>query len=102
MVFDTDGSIIPCASLQGGEMAYGSVTGGIDFVAESQMLSRKFPVRCVKECELLPICMGGCRLQALGRGDEFSGVDCQYDALRLVLDEHLTRKAAQALAGQGK
>ena len=29
-VFDTDGSIIPCPSLQGGEMAYSNVFNGID------------------------------------------------------------------------
>ncbi|MDY6951537.1 MAG: radical SAM protein, partial [Thermodesulfobacteriota bacterium] len=70
-VFDTDGSIIPCPSLQGSEMAYGHVDTGIDFVAESQLLKRALPDRCLKECELLPTCMGGCRLQALTNQNDF-------------------------------
>jgi uncharacterized protein len=101
IVFDTDGSIIPCGSLQGGEMAYGSAASGIDFVAESQLLQRRFPEKCLNECEILPICMGGCRLQSLGRGGDFNGVDCQYEVLELVLREHVLGKAAQALAGTG-
>ena len=72
LVFDTDGSIIPCPSLQGGEMAYGNVLTGIDFVAESQLLNRKLPDQCLNQCELLPLCMGGCRLQALTRHNDLT------------------------------
>lgn len=101
IVFDTDGSIIPCGSLQSGEMVIGNVATGIDFVAESQVLERKFPDRCTRECEILPICMGGCRLQSLAKNGDFSSVDCLYDAIRLSLDEYLRRRSAQTLAGKG-
>jgi radical SAM protein with 4Fe4S-binding SPASM domain len=62
LVFDTDGSIIPCPSVQGGEMAYGHVSRGVDFTAESQLIHRRLPDRC-QRCELLPMCLGaaGCR-----------------------------------------
>ncbi|MDY6838761.1 MAG: radical SAM protein [Thermodesulfobacteriota bacterium] len=92
-VFDTDGSIIPCPSLQGSEMAYGHVNTGIDFVAESQLLKRALPDRCLKECELLPTCMGGCRLQALTNQNDFGGADCHYDTYRLLLEEYIREKA---------
>ena len=99
-VFDTDGSIIPCPSLQGGEMAYGNVSTGMDFVAESQLLNRKLPDQCVNRCELLPICMGGCRLQALTRQNDFNGIDCHYQIYRLLLEDYIRNKAAAALSGK--
>ena len=93
-VFDADGSIIPCPSLQGGEMAYGHVTTGIDFVAESQLLKRRLPERCLEECPILPICMGGCRLQALVQGEGFNGIDCHYDTYRLLLEAYIRERAS--------
>ncbi|MDY6950601.1 MAG: radical SAM protein [Thermodesulfobacteriota bacterium] len=92
-VFDTDGSIIPCPSLQGSEMAYGHANTGIDFISESQLLKRALPDRCLKECELLPTCMGGCRLQALTNQNDFGGTDCHYDTYRLLLEEYIRGKA---------
>ncbi len=100
-VFDTDGSIIPCPSLQGGEMAYGNVLTGIDFVAESQILNRKLPDQCLNQCELLPVCMGGCRLQALTRHNDFNGIDCHYDTYRRLVEDYLLATAAAALSPDG-
>jgi uncharacterized protein len=100
-VFDTDSSIIPCPSLQGGEMAYGNVLTGIDFVAESQLLNRKLPDQCLSQCELLPLCMGGCRLQALTRHNDFNGIDCHYDTYRSLLEEYIRTKAFAALSQDG-
>ncbi len=97
ITFDTDGSIIACASLQSGEMVYGHVTKGFDFVAESQLLPRKFPERCITACALLPRCWGGCRLNALARGEDFNGIDCQAEALWLILEEHIKQQALAAL-----
>jgi radical SAM protein with 4Fe4S-binding SPASM domain len=88
-VFDTDGSVIPCPALQGGEMAFGSVTTGIDPVAESQLLTRRLPDKCLNKCELLPACMGGCRLQALSHGGDFNGADCHYDTYRRLVEEYI-------------
>jgi uncharacterized protein len=101
LVFDTDGSIIPCPSLQGGEMAYGNVLTGIDFVAESQLLNRKLPDQCLNQCELLPLCMGGCRLQALTRHNDFNGIDCNYDTYRSLLEDYIRTKAFVALSQDG-
>ena len=100
-VFDTDGSIIPCPSLQGGEMAYGNVLTGIDFVAESQLLNRKLPDQCLNQCELLPLCMGGCRLQALTRNNDFNGIDCHYDTYRRLLEDYIRETAFAALSQDG-
>jgi len=99
-VFDTDGSIIPCPSFQGGEMAYGNVLTGIDFVAESQLLNRKLPDKCLNQCELLPLCMGGCRLQALTRQSDFNGIDCHYQIYRRLLEDYIRDKASAALYGK--
>lgn len=96
-IFDTDGSILPCPSVQGGEMAYGHVTKGIDFVSESQLLKRNLPDRCLNECELLPICMGGCRMQALVHQNDFAGVDCHYDTYRVFLEDYVREEASVAL-----
>ncbi len=96
-VFDADGSIIPCPSLQGGERAYGHVTTGVDFVAESQLLQRKLPDRCLNECPILPTCMGGCRLQALVKGDGFNGIDCHYENYRLLLEAYIMGRASAIL-----
>jgi uncharacterized protein len=96
--FDTDGSIMACTSMQSGEMVYGHVSTGIDFVEESQLLQRKYPEKCLKSCALLPRCWGGCRLNALARGEDFSSVDCQEEVLRLILEEHIRRKALAALS----
>ena len=98
ITFDTDGSIMACASLQSGEMVYGHVTKGFDFVAESQLLPRKFPEKCLTNCALLPRCWGGCRLNALARGEDFNGIDCQAEALWLILDEHIRQQALAALS----
>jgi uncharacterized protein len=96
-VFDTDGSIIPCPSLQGGEMAYGHVRKGVDFVSEAQLLKRRLDERCLNECELLPICLGGCRLQALVNHKDFAGIDCQYATYRVFIEDYIKEKAAAAL-----
>lgn len=101
LVFDTDGSIIPCPSLQGGEMAYGNVLTGIDFVAESQLLNRKLPDQCMNQCELLPLCIGGCRLQALTRHNDFNGIDCHYDTYRSLLEDYIRAQASAALSQDG-
>ncbi|MCK4389907.1 MAG: radical SAM protein [Desulfobacterales bacterium] len=92
-VFDADGSIIPCPSLQGGEMAYGHVTTGVDFVSEAQLLKRTLPDRCLNECSLLPICMGGCRMQALVHQKDFNGIDCHYETHRFFLEDYIREKA---------
>ncbi|MFH0725644.1 MAG: radical SAM protein [Pseudomonadota bacterium] len=97
-VFDTDGVIIPCSSLQGGEMAYGHVERGIDFTAEAQLLDRKLPERCLDRCELLPLCLGGCRLQALTHGGDFNGIDCHYDIYSRLLADWIEKKALAVLA----
>lgn len=99
-VFDTDGSIIPCPGLQKTEMAYGHVSRGVDFVSESQLLVRRLPERCLSNCALLPLCMGGCRQQALVHGNDFAGIDCHYDTLRLFLEDYMREKAAGILAGE--
>ena len=88
-VFDADGSLIPCPSLQCGEMAIGDVRSGIDFVSECQILQRPLPEKCLIQCELLPVCMGGCRLQALTRNGNFNGVDCHYQTYRPLLEEYI-------------
>lgn len=97
-VFDTDGSIIPCPGLQEGEMAYGHVTKGVDFIAESQLLKRNLPDKCLNYCDLLPLCMGGCRQQALVYRGDFAGIDCQYDTQRLFLDDYIREMALGALS----
>lgn len=97
-VFDTNGDLIPCPSLQGGERAYGSVYAGINFVAEAQMRERHWPDKCLHRCELLPVCMGGCRLQALTRNGDFNGIDCHYDTYRRLLEVYILDKATAALA----
>ncbi|MFH1148314.1 MAG: radical SAM protein [Pseudomonadota bacterium] len=94
-IFDTDGSIIPCPSVQGGEMAYGHVNKGIDFILESQKLNRILPEKCLKECPILPICMGGCRLQALVGNNGFNGIDCHYDANRFFLENYIMEQASR-------
>lgn len=101
-VFDTDGALIPCPSLQGGEMAYGSAIEGIDFVAEARMRERRWPDKCLHRCELLPVCMGGCRLQALTRNGDFNGVDCQYDTYRSLLEVYIRNKTGATLAKDKK
>lgn len=97
-IFDTDGSIIPCPSLQGGEMAYGHVVTGIDFISEAGILKRNLPDRCLNQCNLLPICMGGCRLQALIHQKDFNGIDCRYDAYRLFLEDYIRARASAFLS----
>jgi len=99
-VFDTDGSIIPCPGLQNGEMAYGHVGGGVDFIAESQLLKRRLPDTCLNRCPLLPVCMGGCRLQALTHGNDFAGIDCQHDAHWQFLEAYIREMAEKALAAE--
>ena len=89
LIFDTDGSIIPCPALQGGELAYGNVFTGIDFAAHSRVLKRDLPQRCIRDCELLPFCFGGCRFQAMVQGKSFSGVDCNYDLLKAMIESHI-------------
>lgn len=97
-VFDTDGTIIPCPSLQGGEKAYGNVFDGIDFVKESQLLHRNLPPGCLDHCELLPMCAGGCRLQALIRNNDFNGIDCHYDHYSELLNNFIRKKADSFLS----
>lgn len=99
-VFDTDGEIIPCPALQGGELAYGDVRKGVNFIAESRVLMRKLPDKCLHECELLPVCMGGCRQQAFATGGDFNGIDCRYDSLRIFLESYIREKAHEVLAAR--
>ncbi len=96
LVFDADGSIIPCPSLQSGEMSFGHVKSGVDFVRESQLIDRKLPVKCLS-CELLPLCQGGCRLQALTKNGDFGGVDCNYEAFKTQVEEYVRQKGRRFL-----
>jgi uncharacterized protein len=96
LVFDTDGALIPCPCLQAGERKYGNVFSGIDFVAEAQLLDRPLKERCLRECELLPICTGGCRLQALTLKGDFNGIDCHYPTYRRLLEDHILSNAQSA------
>ncbi len=96
-VFDTNGEIIPCIGLQGGELAYGNVRKGIDFAAESQLLMRRLPDKCLNECSLLPVCFGGCRQLALAARGEFNGIDCRYDSLRVFLESYIREKAEETI-----
>ena len=98
-VIDTDGSVIPCPSLQGGEMAYGNVASGVDFLAESALIERKLPDRCMTKCELLPLCGGCCRLQALVQTGDFNAVDCHYEGLRATVEHWMVKRAAETLDG---
>ena len=66
----------------------------LDFVLESQLLRRKLPDKCLYDCELLPICMGGCRLQALVNQEDFDEIDCHYDSQRLFLEDYIREKAS--------
>lgn len=100
-VIDTDGSIIPCPSLQGGEMAYGNVATGVDFLAESALIERRLPRRCLTQCELLPLCGGGCRLQSLVKTGDFNAIDCHYASLR-AMAEHWMEKRAKTVLACGK
>ena len=95
MVFDTDGSILPCPSLQSGEMAYGHVVTGIDFLAESQLLNRNLPDKCLNECELLPTCQAFDLLQALVKQSDFNGIDCHYALQRTLLEDWMRQKALE-------
>lgn len=97
VVFDTDGALIPCPALQSGEMAYGDVHGGVDFIAEAQLLDRRLPEKCIQHCELLPLCLGGCRLQALTATGDFSGIDCHYETSRHLLEDYIRNRAAASL-----
>jgi len=100
-IFDVDGHCLPCPSLGHSEMAYGHVNTGIDFVLESQLLQRELPDQCLNKCELLPICMGGCRLQALIKNDDFGGIDCHYDVYSVFLKDYILHKAQETLSRQG-
>lgn len=100
ITFDTDGSITACASLQSGEMVYGHIDKGVDFVAESQFLQRKYPARCLNDCALFPRCWGGCRLNSLARGEGFDGIDCQEEVLWLMLEEFMRRRALAVLSSR--
>ncbi|MEE4265818.1 MAG: radical SAM protein [Desulfobacteraceae bacterium] len=100
LVFDTDGSIIPCPALQEGELAYGHVAKGIDFILESLLIKRKLPGKCMADCELLPICMGGCRQQALVYHEDFAGIDCRYESLRFFLDDYIKETALAKLKAE--
>ena len=98
--FDVDGSLIACPVMQSGERTYGDVHRGVNFPAHAGMLERSFDAKCRDDCEFLPICMGGCRLQALTRRGDFNGVDCYYETLDLFLRKYILRKARETLAVQ--
>ncbi|HYA42572.1 MAG TPA: radical SAM protein [Syntrophobacteraceae bacterium] len=101
-VFDTGGELMPCPALQGGELAYGHARTGIDFIAESQLLMRKLPDKCLNDCSLLGVCGGGCRAQALVTGGDFNGIDCRYDTLLVFLEAYIREKAEETLASTGE
>lgn len=94
--FDTDGTLVSCPILQSGQFAYGNAGSGIDFVARSQMLNRNYADTCLDECEFLPLCLGGCRMQALNHTGDFAGVDCHREMFGRVLQEYVRRQVASA------
>ena len=96
LVYDVDGSIIPCPSLQLGERAYGHVTTGIDYVAQTQLLQRRFPEAC-RICPYLPTCQGGCRLRADMQNGDFNGVICNRDHHETMLKRYMRQKAKAEL-----
>jgi len=97
ITFGTDGKLKCCPATQSEEFSYGHAALGFDAVSHSMILEREFPDKCLRSCPILPICNGGCRLNSLSGGGSFKGVDCQYEALRLILGEQIRRKAKAAL-----
>jgi len=96
-IIDADGSILPCYALQSKEFVYGNVIDGQDFLARSQFLTRDYPDRCLKKCELLPICKGGCRIQALIDTSNFNGISCSYDDYNQLISDYVDAIALDAL-----
>ncbi|MCU0599941.1 MAG: radical SAM protein [Desulfobacterales bacterium] len=96
LIFDVKGKILPCL-LDCGELAYGDVFAGIDFRKEARILHRRMPEKCVKSCELAPLCTGGCRLQEYYRSGDFNCVDCPYDMLKASLEAHIKTLTMRAL-----
>lgn len=87
MVIDVDGRIAVCPSMMDEpDLDYGHVRRGVDFRREARLLARELPDVCRRECNLAPLCDGGCRLQARARTGSFDSVNC----LRKTY-EHLTR-----------
>lgn len=99
-VFDTDGSLLPCPSVKSGEMAYGHVNTGVDFATEANLLKRHLDNRCLHECELLPLCLGGCRLQSLIKDDDFNCPNCHYEYQRKIFDDYIHVAAQSVLDEQ--
>lgn len=75
---------------------------GINFADESQLLMRRLPDKCLMECDLLPVCMGGCRQQALSARGDFDGINCLYDSLHMFIESYIREKAEEVLASGGK
>lgn len=95
-VFDSLGNILPCPALGCGELSYGNVFDGIDFIKEAQILTRNLPDRCSQACDIAPLCFGGCRLQPYHVSGSFCEVDCQYDALKAGLLVFIEARALKA------
>ncbi len=96
LVFDSLGNILPCPSLQTGELAYGNVETGIDFKGEASLSQRKLPEQCRYKCALLPLCNGGCRNQAYISTGDFSGVDCHSHQLLSSMKQYLKDEVQKA------
>ncbi len=96
-VFDVDGGLLPCPSLQNGQLAYGNVINGIDWVSQTQIISRELPKKCINGCVFLPLCNGGCRNQALVRENDFWCVDCNYEGFKVLLEDYIRRKSEETL-----
>ena len=97
-VFDPAGNILPCAALNCGQLSFGNVMNGLNFVQETQILNRHLPDECEQTCDIAPRCFGGCRLQSFNRTGDFNGSDCQYEALKTALEEYIQARAIQELS----
>jgi sulfatase maturation enzyme AslB (radical SAM superfamily) len=51
---------------------------------------------------MLPICMGGCRLQALIKGNGFNGIDCHDEIQRFFLEEYIRDMASAVSLQEGQ
>ena len=88
-----NGDIYKCSKdVSAPESKVGDIYSGIHESSECQWCSPDLPKKCLS-CELLPLCNGGCRFEALNRRKEcMMSKEYVNQILRIYLEKHLQNK----------
>ena len=98
---DPTGSLYSCQIFVGlNEYVIGNVNGSSSEIKESKINFNVTLNKSCLKCKFLPICQGGCRLQAFLQKGDFNTMNCNKKYFERMIRFYLTNKYKQSIKNE--